>query len=395
MDCSRFKGILNLDAPSAGDRARSGDLCSRRNSSPKSGLSSPPLKLQGLSRFHQSRSFTHYRLRTSITLASAKSNKSNCRSVGTPLELRTPEGQFLCGVLEDQPLIFQAAAAKQLDELAFARDGAFARWERSEGSPESYLHRRIFDIKDRECQLAVEEIIYMLVVHNFSAIKVPMIPNLSTCISNGELDIWSSKDRELESIHGTEILEMVRENLSNILRLHGKSASSGDWATIRMDRLRLGRLYAASIMFGYFLKAISQRHSLELRLSSSGEEYPRHRIMRPSHQHFEEERGDEPASGCSTARMDGAEKLRGYMLRFDSTALRLCSKLRSHEAKNLVENHSWALFENPESGTLDVDEVVDILVSGLRRLVLEAVAFGTFLWEVEWYVDFRYGLKSK
>ncbi|KAK8959164.1 hypothetical protein KSP40_PGU010504 [Platanthera guangdongensis] len=394
MDSSRFKGIPNLDALSSGARERSVNHCSRRHSSPKSGLSSPPLEFQGLSRFHQNRSFTHYRLRTSDTLARAKSNKSDCTGVGAPLELWTPEGKFLCSVLKDQPLIFQAAAAKQLDELAFARDSAFARLELSEGSSESCLHRRISEIKDRECQLAVEEIIYMLVVHNFSEIKVPMIPNLSACISNGQLDIWSSKDRELESIHGTEILEMVRENISNILRLHGKSASLGDWATIRMDRLRLGRLYAASIMFGYFLKSISQRHSLELRLSSSREEHPRHRIMCPSHQHFEE-REDQAASGCSTARRDGAEKLRGYMLRFDSTALRLCSKLRSHEAKNLVENHSWALFENPESGSLDVDEVVDILVSGLRRLVLEAVAFGTFLWEVEWYVDFRYGLKSK
>ncbi|KAK8951445.1 hypothetical protein KSP39_PZI003045 [Platanthera zijinensis] len=98
---------------------------------------------QGLSRFHQNRSFTHYRLRTSDTLACAKSNKSDCTGVGAPLELWTPEGKFLCSVLKDQPLIFQAAAAKQLDELAFARDSAFARLECSEGSSESCLHRLV------------------------------------------------------------------------------------------------------------------------------------------------------------------------------------------------------------------------------------------------------------
>lgn len=259
-------------------------------------------------------------------------------------------------------------------------------------------------MKELECQHAVEEVMYMLIVHSFYKINVPMVPNLSKCISNGRLDIWSSKDQELGSIHGIELLEMVREHLSNILRLQGKSDSTGDWTTIKIERLQLGRLYAASIMYGYFLKSVSLRHSLELSFSSNNEDISWDQMMHLSRSHFRKQGKENAVTlGCSVdkasslyaaAQRGKAEKLRGYMMGFNSATLKLCSKLRSFEAANLTENHSWALFGNPETSSIDKDEVVSILVSGLKRLILEAVAFGTFLWDVEWYVDSKYRLKD-
>ncbi|KAL0277971.1 UNVERIFIED_CONTAM: UV-B-induced protein, chloroplastic [Sesamum radiatum] len=59
--------------------------------------------------------------------------------------------------------------------------------------------------------------------------------------------------------------------------------------------------------------------------------------------------------------------------------------------------HTEALFGRPEmvitpEGAVDSskDELIKISFGGLRRLVLEAVTFGSFLWDVESYVDSRY-----
>ncbi|PKU77812.1 hypothetical protein MA16_Dca005644 [Dendrobium catenatum] len=62
---------------------------------------------------------------------------------------------------------------------------------------------------------------------------------------------------------------MVREHLSNILRLQGKGDSAGNWTTTKIKRLQLGRRYAFFIMYGYFLKSVSLRDSLGLSISSN------------------------------------------------------------------------------------------------------------------------------
>ncbi|PKA49640.1 hypothetical protein AXF42_Ash004181 [Apostasia shenzhenica] len=399
--CARVKGFPLFDVLPDGARARGGCHISRRSSFGKIGLPRPTVDFQEVSCCHVK--YSPDRLRSLVALASAEFNESNYKSVGIPLELCTPEGKFLCGILKDQPHIFRAAAAKQLEELVFERDSAFARWELSEGSSESCLHG-IAEIKERECQIVVEEIMYMLIVHSFSVINVPMVPNLWKCISNGRVEIWSSKEKELESMHEIELLEMVREHLSNILRLQGKSDSTGNWTTIKIEQLQLGRLYAASIMYGYFLKSVSLRHALDISFSSSSEDILSDQIIQASFPRFAKQEQqnlvtlgcslDKISSSYSIARRGNADQLRGYMMGFDSKALRLCAKLRSREAANLIENHSWALFGNPESGSLDKGEVVSVMFSGLKRLILEAVAFGCFLWDVEWYVDSKYRLNE-
>lgn len=313
-------------------------------------FSNPPLIIQG----------NGHRL-SSRTPPLLTTIKAESRSIGTPLEPHTPEGKFLCGMLKNHPHIFSFAASVQLKELALIRNNALARYERSIDSPESCLHERIAKMKEHECQIAIEEVIYLLIVHNFYEIKVPMIPNLSNCTTNGKLEIWSSKIPELESIYEPEMLEMVREHISNILKL----------TTVRIKRLQLGRIYAASIMYGYFLKSVQLRHRLELSLPSM----------------------NLVALKClnNDDTLDLYDELRGYMMRFDSKTLQICAKLRSREASNLIEKHTWALFGG-DGEEEDGEVVIGVTGKGLRRLVMEAVAFGSFLWEVERYVDSMYRL---
>ncbi|ONK58177.1 uncharacterized protein A4U43_C09F9130 [Asparagus officinalis] len=335
----------------------------------------PPLGFQCLSEFCHGNSFACARAPSLVTTACAESNDYASRSVGTPLEPQTPEGKFLCGILKNHPHIFSVAASEQLKELATDRDNALARLEHSAGSSESCLHGRIAEIKELECQISIEEVMYLLIVHNFYEIKVSMIPNLSKCTDDGRLGIWSSKVQELESIHGPEIQEMIREHLSNILRWKGTDTMY----TLKIKRLQLGRIYAASVMYGYFLKSVSLRYHLELSLPSMNLPTPL----------FQNNQNEE-----NLVALRYSDELRGYMMSFDSKTLQLCAKLRSQEAANLIEKHTAALFGYPDKYDGNGGEVITVSDLGLRRLVMEALAFGTFLWDVERYVDSVYRLKE-
>lgn len=257
-------------------------------------------------------------------------------------------------------------------------------------------------MKDYECQLAIEEVMYMLIVHKFSEIQVPMVPRFSKCIKNGRLEIWASRDRELESIHGLDVLELIREHVSTVLGWIGKSDATDKRTTIQIQRLQLGRIYAASIMYGYFLKSACNRHDLELNLTLTNLDLPLgHGIecsLTKSQPCAEECRTVNSSAHPVSSFCQGLKrgrKLKRFIMGFDSETLQRCAKLKSQEAVNLIEKHSWALFgDDNETGSIDKDEVIAVTFSSLKRLILEAVAFGSFLWDVEGYVGSFYRLKE-
>ncbi|MCI22250.1 hypothetical protein A2U01_0043426 [Trifolium medium] len=85
------------------------------------------------------------------------------------------------------------------------------------------------------------------------------------------------------------------------------------------------------------------------------------------------------------------------MMSFDVETLQRYATIRSKEAISIIENHTEALFGRPDivitpEGKVNSskDEIIKISIGGLKRLVLEAVTFGSFLWDVESYVDSRY-----
>lgn len=88
------------------------------------------------------------------------------------------------------------------------------------------------------------------------------------------------------------------------------------------------------------------------------------------------------------------ETLKCYVMGFDPETLQSCAKLRSKEAVSLIENHSHALFGDGKTGLVENDEMILTSFSSLKRLALEAVAFGSFLWDTEEYIDTVYKLKE-
>jgi hypothetical protein len=80
--------------------------------------------------------------------------------------------------------------------------------------------------------------------------------------------------------------------------------------------------------------------------------------------------------------------LRDYVMSFDLETLYKSATLRSIEMANVIEKQAEALFGQIElQRPKGKDEAIIITLSGFERLVLEAVAFGSFLWDAETYVD--------
>ncbi len=74
-------------------------------------------------------------------------------------------------------------------------------------------------------------------------------------------------------MHSAEALELVREHLGSVLGGPGGAESSDapqpfSNALVRMSKLQAAQVYAASVMFGYFLRRVDARFQLERTLGT-------------------------------------------------------------------------------------------------------------------------------
>ncbi|KAL2336781.1 hypothetical protein Fmac_011227 [Flemingia macrophylla] len=242
---------------------------------------------------------------------------------------------------------------------------------------------------------------YLLILYKFSEISVHLVPKLSSCLYNGRLEILPSKDWDLESIHSMEVLDIIRKHVSTVTGLKSNPSVNESWATTHIRKFWLARVYVASILYGYFLKSVSLRYSLERSLSLS--DHHGHRTGPSFHDRYRCGSQDAMFGGKSDIQSvwhnlirqeEEIEDLKCYVMGFHPGSFQRCAKLRSKEAVQLVECHSHALFGNVKSGLSHHDDFILTSFSSLRRLVLEAVAFGSFLWETEDYIDNVYKLKD-
>lgn len=269
-------------------------------------------------------------------------------------------------------------------------------------------------MRANERRKALEEILYALVLQRFMDANVSLIPSVSSSSSDpsGRVDMWPSQEGKLEQLHSPEAYEMIQSHLALIL---GNRA--GDSSTVaQISKLRVGQVYAASVMYGYFLKRVDQRFQLEksMKILPSGSDGDEFNIQKIVGEDTKAGAFDEPslnsvqshpevsprAGGFSNGGSSygiKASRLRSYVMSFDGETLQRYATIRSKEAVSIIEKHTEALFGRPEivitpEGTVDSsrDELIKISFGGLKRLVLEAVTFGSFLWDVESYVDSRY-----
>ncbi|CAI9107354.1 OLC1v1006685C1 [Oldenlandia corymbosa var. corymbosa] len=337
----------------------------------------------------------------------AATNYSDCGGgLNTPVQPKSVAGKLLGSVLQNDPEYFPQVVKKQLEQLVVDRHEALARINLSSASDEACLHRRIAELKERECQAAAEDIIYMLICAKFYEIRVHLVPRLSKCMCYGRLEIVPSKDWELESIHSFEALEMIREHLNTFVGWRTNSNVTNKWALTQISRFQLCQVYTASVLYGYFLKSASLRHTLEKKwfrnnfdlglnvgsclpvlnnfpLGSKQAEVGRVMSVRSTSV------GEVP---CNQGRKQ--ETLKGYIMGFDPETFQMCAKPRSKEAANVIEQQISELFHDGKTGLLQNKELISTSYASLKRFVLEGIAFGSFLWDAEEFVNTVYELKD-
>ncbi|KAM0949134.1 hypothetical protein DsansV1_C06g0067051 [Dioscorea sansibarensis] len=331
-------------------------------------------------------------MRRSLRIRASSESGNGPSAPIAPLQLESPVGQLLSQILVTHPHLLPAAVDQQLHQLQSDRDAEKLKNEPSSSSSgtDLVLYRRIAEVKANERRRALEEILYTMIVQRFMDAGVPLVPALSQgqpANQSGKVDHWSSEENKLQQLHSPEAYEMIKNHLSLILgqRLEDSNAIAP------ISKLRVGQVYAASIMYGYFLKRVDKRFQLEksiktLPLGSLAEA----EILANPPPVF-----PSPAEGIED-RIKPC-KLRSYVMAFDTETLQRYATIRSKEAFGIIEKHTEALFGRPEivitpEGAIDSskDELIKISFAGLKRLILEAVTFGSFLWDAESYVDSRY-----
>ena len=124
------------------------------------------------------------------------------------------------------------------------------------------VFRRIAELKAKERCKSLEEIIYVLVVQRFMDVGFSLIPTiLLPSTSSGKVDGWLNQDSELEVVHSIEAIGMIKEHLSLVLGNPSAVSDSNTVAEIR--KLRVGQVYATSVMYGYFLRRVDKHFQLE------------------------------------------------------------------------------------------------------------------------------------
>ncbi|KAG2676736.1 hypothetical protein I3843_12G068200 [Carya illinoinensis] len=320
-----------------------------------------------------------------------------------PLELESPVGQLLVRILQTHPHLLPAAIDQQLENLQTYKDAQI-----EEISSEDLLYKRIAEVREKERRKALEEIIYCLIVQRFVDNDILLIPKISETLDpTGRVDFWPNQEQKLESVHSPEAYEMIQSHLSLVL---GERVVGPLDTTVQISKIKLGKLYAASIMYGYFLKRVDERFQLERTMKtipdgsnkeqvSSEDPAPLKQLWDPDSliRVLPNDGGETDEVGFMDDGEGKSYRLRSYVMYLDAETLQRYATIRSKEAISLIEKQTQALFGRPdiriaEDGSIDTynDDILGITFSGLTMLVLEAVAFGSFLWDAESYVESKY-----
>ncbi|KQJ84336.1 UV-B-induced protein At3g17800, chloroplastic [Brachypodium distachyon] len=336
--------------------------------------------------------------RTSILKVKAKMDSGDGETQLAPLKFETPSGQLLVQILQSHPHLIPVTVDQQLENLQSEKD---AQNEEAAKVPQDLLYKRIAEVKEKERQTTLEEIIYCWILFKFVENDISMTPSLSS--SSGPVRDISLPNQEykLQSIHSQDALEMIQNHLNLIM---GEQAAAPLDTVVEISNLNLGKLYAASIMYGYFLKRVDERFQLEKTMKtlppSPKEQIVMERDLKPN-PFWDMESLVQISPDGEEVDLDDEEsnpnKLRSYVSRLDADTLQKYATIRSKESVSLIEKQTQALFGRPDIKVLDDGSVnakdgkiVTITFTELTNLVLEAAGFGAFLWEAESHIESKY-----
>ncbi|KAL4420096.1 hypothetical protein ABPG77_000577 [Micractinium sp. CCAP 211/92] len=363
-----------------------------------------------------------------------------------PSKPKSPTGEMAAYYLQMQPHLFREAVATAFQRIADARAeearaekeqaeaaaAAAAAGEGERGDADLVLYRRMAEVKRMEQMLAIEDLMYICILEKFQEIGVDMLPRVEP------IEESSATLRSLtEGVHSREAIDMVKEHVLAVL---GPASMAFSNTMIKMSKLQAAQVYAASIMFGYFLRRVDKRFQLakQLGVLPDSREDAVARLERLFAQADEVESSPDPDTAQPAEPQDpdqpqastsygGAEAgggagglvrrqrsaLRRYVESFDQETMLQMARLVTVESAQLTERQTQALFGDIKALQRDMQEAVGqdagsmeeimarvqqavadgkvesvvMTVGTQRRAVLEAVAYGCFLRDVECWVD--------
>lgn len=231
---------------------------------------------------------------------------------------------------------------------------------------------------------------YLLILDKFTMFGIPLIPKLSSCLHKTmpEPEALPYKEYELESIHSSEVLNIIREHVNLITKL--KLIKKLETRTI--SKSRIVAAYIGSMLFGYFLKSATSRYCLEQNLYLHCDDLCISRETRLSFRGYKDEFFGQKGYMNSAWRVTSRQQkeigdLECYLNGFGPLPLLRRGELRSKEALLLARSHCQALFGSK-------DDMILTSFDSMKRIILEAIAFGSFLWDTEAYIDTLYKLED-
>ena len=338
----------------------------------------------------------------------------------------SPRGQQLAYILRTAPEMFESAVDAQLDALGDEIEREVEPEEASDDvkKDQLVLFKRIADVRALERRNGVEDIMYTSIIQKFLGVGVDMLPPLDETTTLRGVDL----NRLTEGVHSREALDMVREHLMAVLGGAGENAYSSQ--LVRMSKLQAAQVYAASIMFGYFLTRADRRFQLDraagtLPLDPLESANALERLFNSASAMDSMDEADAAPENFGGADFDlfsdapggaasgGSASLKQYIQNFDQSTLAATARIVSMEGVQVAERQTGALFgsieelqremQNAVSGDAATPEelmsavndavaqkkvqTLTLAYASQRRLVLEAVAFGAFLRQSETYID--------
>ena len=342
-------------------------------------------------------------------------------------EPQSAAGEMLSFYLREQPHLFEEAVEQQLQRLEREAEAAAQAEEGAGGErppddeTDLVLYRRMEEVRLAERSQNLQDVMYYSVVDKFRRLGISMLGPLDGIV---DLDGNANLEALTEGVHSVEALEMVRNHLMQVLSGPGGQPPPSLNAVMKISKLQAAQVYAASIMFGYFLRRVDKRFQLD-RMMGTLADSPEDMAARleklfnaASSESYDEDDAEfmdfdaapppeDPEAQALVAKKKG--KLQEYVESFDQETLVQTANIVSAEAAVLVERQSTALFGSiqdlqaemqaavgEDSSSVEellgrLQEVVEndmvksltLSVSAQRRIVLEAVAYGTFLRDIE------------
>lgn len=309
-----------------------------------------------------------------------------------PAELESIPGQKAQQLLLENPALFEDDLEREFKYLmsqSNQKQVSDTDAAVSSDSDAASLRLRILEVQRTERGRALSELLYLMVCNGFRSVGAPLV---RAAKAGGRADLGAAPEIQtrLAQLHSAEALAAISEHLrksfpSATPGLNDDDGGASAAQPVHMVLFNLGQAYATSILYGYVLYRAEARLKMERSLQPetlTGSE-------RPLQDYIESIGTGNFQDTMVTLEAHLAAELQVCGVFGDLQQLKeqLSEKLSSRLKKSVSDSNS-TLREQVQAAIQDAvasGEVASLQITGaeLRRLLAEAVAFGSLLRQAE------------